>query len=55
MRDRALRLLDAAGEDEYARIVSCALRQAEPIDTKKIPENSLIREFISGGIYDDIY
>ena len=55
MRDSALKLLETVRKDEYAQIVSNALRQTEPIDAEKIPENSLIREFISGGIYDDIY
>ena len=55
MRNAALRLLEAVSSDEYAQIVSYALGQTEPVDTEKIPENSLIREFISGGIYDDIY
>lgn len=55
MRDKALKLLEAVSTDEYVQIVADALRQTEAIDAKKIPENSLIREFISGGIYDDIY
>jgi hypothetical protein len=55
MRDKALKLLESVSKDEYAQIVSNAIRQTEPIDAEKIPQNSLIREFISGGIYDDIY
>ena len=40
---------------EYARTVITALRRAEHISAELIPENSLIREFIPGGIYEALY
>ena len=40
---------------EYAAVVSSALSCIDAIEEKLVPENSLIREFIPGGIYEDIY
>ncbi len=57
MKKRAEALLDKKelSDDGYSTVVLNALRHIEAIDDSLIPENSLIREFISGGIYDDIY
>ena len=57
MKNEAVRLLnvDDTEEDEYAQIVLRALVEVEEIDQKLVPKNSLIREFISGGIYDKKY
>lgn len=46
---------ELADADEYARTVLTALREAFPIDESLIPEDSLIREFIVGGIYEEFY
>lgn len=56
MKKRATALLDEAQEqDAFVQTVRAALGAAEPIDDTLVPENSLIREFISGGIYHEIY
>ncbi len=44
-----------AKDNEYLGIVLSAIRKIDVVDEALIPENSLIREFISGGIYNDIY
>jgi len=44
-----------ARKDSYAKTVLSAVRQATPIDEKLVPESSLIREFIPGGMYDHLY
>ena len=46
---------ELADRDQYVRTVLDALRQIEPIDIDLVPENSLIREFIPGGIYEHLY
>ena len=57
MKSRALSLLseELAQKDEYVKIVLDAVRLISPIEESYIPKNSLIREFIAGGIYDKIY
>lgn len=57
MKERATELLCAEGvvDTGFVSIVKKALRMAEPIDEELVPENSLMREFISGGIYHEIY
>lgn len=40
---------------DYVNTVITALRMAEPISAELIPQNSLIREFIPGGIYEKLY
>ncbi len=44
-----------AEKEEYANTVLSALRLAEPVDEALIPADSLIREFIVGGIYEEFY
>jgi len=44
-----------AEKDGYVGTVLDALRQIEPIDIELVPENSLIREFVPGGIYEHLY
>ena len=44
-----------ADADPYAKIVRDALEKIEKIDHAQIPETSLIREFIPGGIYESLY
>ena len=46
---------ELAEKNEYAGIVLSALRRAEPIDEALIPDDSLMREFIIGGIYEEFY
>ena len=57
MRGFALPHLTAeiAAEDPYARTVRDALLLAEGVDATLVPETSLIREFIPGGIYEELY
>lgn len=57
MRERALALIsrELSEQSSFAAIVFTALRAVEPLDEALVPRDSLIREFISGGIYDDIY
>ena len=57
MKKRAEALLDRAElrDDAYSAVVLQAIKQIAPISEELVPENSLIREFISGGIYDKIY
>lgn len=57
MRERALALIsrELSEENSFAAIVFTAMRAVEPLDEEMVPDDSLIREFISGGIYDKIY
>ena len=57
MRERALALIsrELSERNSFAAIVFTALRAVEPLDESAVPADSLIREFISGGIYDEIY
>ena len=57
MRERALALIsrELSEQNSFAAIVFTALRAVEPLDESLVPDDSLIREFISGGIYNDIY
>ena len=41
--------------DEYVAIVKSALKRIIAIDVSLVPDNSLIREFVGGGIYEKIY
>ena len=44
-----------AGGSEYVKTVVSALEKITEIDHSLVPENSLIREFIPGGIYESLY
>ena len=57
MRKFAEKLIsqELAEKNEYAGIVLRALSMAEYIDEKLVPRSSLIREFITGGIYEEFY
>ena len=57
MKPFALKLIDAelANENEYARTVYEALNRSAALDDALVPQNSLIREFIPGGIYESLY
>ena len=46
---------ELAERSEYARVVTTALKTAEPINEELVPRDSLIREFITGGIYEEFY
>ncbi len=46
---------ELAERDPYVRTVLDALHVIEPIDIDLVPENSLIREFVPGGIYEHLY
>jgi len=57
MKPYALRLLtkELADTDGYVRIVRTALEGIVEVEEALVPQNSLIREFIPGGIYEGIY
>lgn len=57
MKKLATGLISAelANSDAYVKKVLSALLRVEAINDIHVPADSLIREFISGGIYDDIY
>ncbi len=57
MSKRAIQLIlkDGARNDAYAATVLRALERITPIDPSLVPEDSLIREFIGGGKYEEIY
>lgn len=57
MRSHVERLIspELAEENDYANTVLSALKLAEPIDEALVPGDSLIREFITGGIYEEFY
>lgn len=57
MRKFVLNLIseELAEEDVYAKTVRNALSFVYPIDISLVPESSLIREFIPGGIYENLY
>jgi hypothetical protein len=57
MKTTAKRLIEEseAKSNSYARIVLDALLKIDAIDSALIPTNSLIREFIGGGIYEELY
>ncbi|MBQ9461219.1 MAG: hypothetical protein IJU51_04795 [Clostridia bacterium] len=56
MRNHALELLDTVDPDseagKVAKRLSASLQRFVSIDSSLVPENSLIREFIGGGLYD---
>ena len=54
-RAEGLLVGDELSDNFIVRTVKGALSKIEHIDDKLVPENSLIREFISGGIYHEIY
>lgn len=56
MKERATALLEKVTEpDPFVQTVRQALLAAEPIDDALVPTSSLIREFISGGKYHEVY
>ncbi len=57
MRSFVLNLIseDLAQEDAYAKTVRDALLAVFPIDLNLVPDSSLIREFVPGGIYENLY
>ncbi len=57
MRERAMALITPAlaEREPYVMTVLDALSLVLPMDEALVPENSLIREFISGGIYNHLY
>ena len=46
---------DIVDSNPYARIVMDAMSKMPVIDEALVPQTSLIREFIPGGIYEDLY
>ncbi len=46
---------ELAEKNEYAMTVYNAINLIDPIDAHLVPENSLIKEFIPGGIYESLY
>ena len=57
MKPYAEKLLtdEVCRHSEYANTVAEALRKMPSWDSAVVPETSLIREFIPGGIYEDLY
>lgn len=57
MKRYALELLteELAAEHDYVRVIREAMLKTVELDESLVPENSLIREFISGGTYHKIY
>ena len=57
MKPYADRLLgeEVTRESEYARIVHAAFSESVSVSCSLLPDTSLLREFIPGGIYEDIY
>ena len=57
LRNHALRLLtdEIVDSDPYAKIVRDAVEKVAVLDERLVPDDSLIREFIPGGKYEDIY
>ena len=47
--------ISLAAKSEYVAIVLSAIEKIDEIDHSLVPENSLIREFIPGGIYEALY
>ncbi len=41
--------------NSYAKVIAKAIAKLPVIDTSLVPETSLIREFIPGGIYENLY
>ncbi len=46
---------ELAKKSDYANTVLTAIRAVAPLDYNLVPQNSLIREFIPGGIYESLY
>ncbi len=46
---------DVVEANPYARIVMDAMSKIPAVDENLVPQSSLIREFIPGGIYEDLY
>lgn len=57
MKPYADRLLteEVTRESEYARVVHAAFSESVSVSCSLLPDTSLLREFIPGGIYEDIY
>lgn len=57
MRPLAEKLISEglAAKDGYAKTVKLALNSVLPLPKELVPDDSLIREFISGGIYESLY
>jgi uridine kinase len=57
MRPFVLNLIseELARENSYAKTVRDALLSVHPIDLSLLPESSLIREFVPGGMYENLY
>ncbi len=55
LRPFAEDLLEEIRDDEYAAVILSAIRKVAPMDIAAVPDDSLIREFIPGGIYEDKY
>ena len=57
MKHLAVSLLtdEIVAKSSYAGVVRRALDKVTEIPAELVPKTSLIREFISGGIYEDLY
>ncbi len=57
MRPYVLKLIseELAEAEPYAKTVLEAVKEAYPVEERLVPEDSLIREFIEGGKYEEFY
>ena len=57
MRKYAEKLIskELAEQNAYAKTVLSALTSVKPISEELVPRDSLLREFITGGIYEEFY
>ena len=57
MREYAEKLIskELADKNSYASTVISALTKVTPINEDLVPDDSLLREFITGGIYEEFY
>lgn len=55
LRPFAEQRLEEIREDPYAALILSGIRKIEPMDISVVPDDSLIREFIPGGIYEEKY
>ena len=51
----AERIAASGIEDPYLAVIRRALSLIEPLPAELVPRESLIREFIAGGVYEDRY
>ena len=56
LKDMAAARITAAGiDDPYLCVIERALARIQPLSPSLVPKTSLIREFIAGGVYENLY